>query len=265
MLNVKEKLDAFVALKDLVSIELEQVNSLILEHAKSQVVELIPTITEYITSSGGKRIRSVLTLVSSKLFNTPEKNYHILLATAVEYIHTATLLHDDVIDEKGEVWQLLNVANMDLTEEEYLKVINKKQLFFLLLLEQVDALYNYGLNLGMSYQIVDDILDYTASNQLFGKSIGNDFKEGKVTLPLIIALRSSKLRDELIGLINSNNNADNFEKVFKILKENDAFTKALAIAERYVEAGIKSLDLLPTSNIKSKLIDLILELKSRVA
>jgi len=331
MLNVKEKLDAFVALKDLVSIELDQVNSLILEHAKSQVVELIPTITEYITSSGGKRIRPILTLVAAKLFNPPEQNYHILLATAVEYIHTATLLHDDVIDEsvirrgkpssnhkwgnkasilvgdylfsqafklmvetksltaldtlakssvlitEGEVWQLLNVANLSLTEAEYLKVINNKTaILFAAACEagalisqaskqEVQALYNYGLNLGMSYQIIDDILDYTASNHLFGKANGNDFKEGKVTLPFIIALKSPHLKAELITLIKDKDNAESFIKVANILKENNAFTQALEVADKYINAGIKSLDILPESEIKNKLIDLILELKSRVA
>ncbi len=215
-------------------------------------VWLVGKVGEYILASGGKRFRPLIMLLSSRLFDYKGDN-HIDMAAVIEYIHTATLLHDDVVDKanlrrgsatanvvwgdgasvlvgdyllsrafslavcngnerilkllartttsmaEGEIKQLLNHGDIDTTEEQYLEVVTNKTavLFSASSLvaamlseataEQESALSQYGMGLGIAYQLMDDCLDYTSTDEDLGKSIGNDIREGKVTMPLIHA------------------------------------------------------------------------------
>ena len=241
---------AYLELKNLLSEKLNKVETLIQQKLKSDV-DLIEKMSNHHLSSGGKRLRALLTLGSAKLTGFNEQVRDINLAACVELIHSATLLHDDVIDEsklrrgsqttnsiwgnqssilvgdyllsrcfemmvedgdleilkllsstsakiaQGEVMQLQHKGEADLLEETYIDIINLKtaSLFSAATKtgaclsksndKEKKALESYGKNLGLAFQIADDALDYYAKEKLFGKEIGKDFFEGKVTLPLI--------------------------------------------------------------------------------
>ena len=241
---------AYLELKNLLSNKLDNVEALIQQKLKSDV-NLIEKMSNHHLSSGGKRLRALLTLGSAKLTGYNENKRDINLAACVELIHSATLLHDDVIDEselrrgekttnsiwgnqssilvgdyllsrcfemmvedgdleilkllsstsakiaQGEVLQLQHKGEADLLEETYIDIINLKtaSLFSAATKtgaclsgsnqKEKKALESYGRNLGLAFQIADDALDYYAKEKLFGKEVGKDFFEGKVTLPLI--------------------------------------------------------------------------------
>ena len=241
--------DVFSAYKD----DLQQVEKCISDNIISEI-KLIPEVAHHLIDSGGKRFRPLLLLISAGICGYRGEQ-RFPLAAAMEFIHTATLLHDDVIDEakirrgrisannvfgnavsvlvgdflcfksfrlltetgnidilklisqiayimsEGEVFQLIKRGDINLTEEEYLTIIEKKTAVLISAAcatgailgsaspEKIDALSQFGKNIGMAFQITDDILDYTAEEQEFGKSIGKDLEEGKITLPLIFALK----------------------------------------------------------------------------
>ncbi len=249
------------ALMELTRADMARVNELILSKAGSNV-ELIPQIANHLVSSGGKRLRPMITLASAQLFGYRGEG-HIKLATSVEFMHTATLLHDDVVDEsgmrrgrttarmiwgnqasvlvgdfllgqafrmmvevgsiealdvlsgaaciiaEGEVMQLAAAKNLDTTEDDYLAVIRAKTAALFSAAAEVGpivagagkaeraALKSYGTNLGLAFQLVDDALDYGGSTRDLGKNVGDDFREGKVTLPVLLASRrgSAEERD----------------------------------------------------------------------
>ena len=241
------------ALNSYVSDDLKAVNQLILRRMDSKV-DLVPQLAGHIIAAGGKRLRPLLTLGAAKLCGYPGDR-HISLATCVEFIHTATLLHDDVVDEsnlrrgqetanalfgnqasvlvgdflfsrsfelmiedgslevlrilshassviaEGEVLQLMTTNDTQTSEDTYLEVIKATtaQLFAAACrigavvadrprIEE-EALESYGMNLGIAFQLIDDVLDYSAKQATLGKSIGDDFKEGKISLPVILAFR----------------------------------------------------------------------------
>jgi octaprenyl-diphosphate synthase len=240
-------------LMDLTSADMRRVNELILSKAGSDV-EMIPELASHLINSGGKRLRPMLTLASAKMFGF-QGDAHVKLATSVEFMHTATLLHDDVVDEsdlrrgrktarmiwgnqasvlvgdfllgqafrmmvdvgslealdvlstaasviaEGEVMQLSAAKNLETTEDEYLAVIKAKTAALFSAAAEVGpiiartgrperaALRSYGLNLGLAFQLVDDALDYGGNARDLGKNVGDDFREGKVTLPVILAYR----------------------------------------------------------------------------
>jgi octaprenyl-diphosphate synthase len=241
------------ALNSYVSDDLKNVNQLILQRVDSKV-DLVPQLAGHIIAAGGKRLRPLLTLGAAKLCGYTGDR-HISLATCVEFIHTATLLHDDVVDEshlrrgqetanalfgnqasvlvgdflfsrsfelmiedgslevlkilshassviaEGEVLQLMTTNDTQTSEDTYLEVIKAKtaQLFAAACrigavvadrprIEE-EALESYGMNLGIAFQLIDDVLDYSAKQATLGKSIGDDFKEGKISLPVILAFR----------------------------------------------------------------------------
>lgn len=306
MINAAPKTNPFDDLKSAVLPELQQVDWLIISAAESYT-SLIPHITEYLVSSGGKRLRPMLTLACSKMFAI-DGDSHIKLATAVEYIHTATLLHDDVIDEsllrrgkttanhvwgnkssilvgdfllsqsfklmvsadnmqalsllastaasitESEIWQLELIKKADLSEAEYIRLITGKTallfaaacavgaiLTFRPQLE-IDALYNFGLNLGICFQIVDDILDYTATTHTFGKIQGNDIREGKVTLPFILAYNNANpSQKSYLEELLANPDAD-LSNLVLLLKQTDAVTKSTATAYRYAQKALADLN-----------------------
>lgn len=231
--------------------DMERVNDLILRMAGSNV-ELIPEIAEHLISSGGKRLRPMLTLASALAFGY-RGDGHVKLAASVEFLHTATLLHDDVVDEsdlrrgrrtarmiwgnqasvlvgdyllgqafrtmvevgsmqalailsnasaviaEGEVWQLSAAKRLTTTDADYTAVIKAKTAALFAAAAEVGpvvagagpeaerAMHEYGLHLGLAFQLVDDVLDYGGSSGSLGKNVGDDFREGKVTLPVILA------------------------------------------------------------------------------
>lgn len=240
-------------LLEIVGEDMEAINRIILDKALSDV-ELIPELAHHLIDSGGKRLRPMLAIVSSKLC-AYQGNGHIRTAAAIEFMHTATLLHDDVVDEsdarrgkktarlvwgnqasvlvgdfllgqafrmlvdvgslpvlkilsnaaaiiaEGEVMQLAAAKNTSTTEDEYLAIINAKTAALFSAAAEVGAaitnrpvaeqaaLRSYGKNLGIAFQLVDDALDYSGDSLRLGKSVGDDFREGKITLPLILSFR----------------------------------------------------------------------------
>jgi len=246
-------------LMDLVAADMEGINRIILDKAVSEV-ELIPQLAHHLIDSGGKRLRPMLTLAASKLCDYPGKG-HIRVAAAVEFMHTATLLHDDVVDEsslrrgkktariiwgnqasvlvgdfllgqafrmlvgvgslpvlkilsnaaaiiaEGEVMQLAAAKNTATTEDEYLAIINAKTAALFSAAAEVGAaivnrpapeqaaLKSYGRNLGLAFQLVNDALDYSGDSTHLGKTVGDDFREGKITLPVILSFRRGSDRE----------------------------------------------------------------------
>ncbi len=233
--------------------DLDKINQIILDNCSGEA-DLIADIGRHIILPGGKRIRPILTILSSYICNySNPQNHHYNLAAAVELIHTATLLHDDVVDNgelrrgkktansiwgnkasilvgdyllstafqlmvksnsikvldllsntsrimsDGEVMQLMNSSDIDIKEDKYIQIISQKTAILFAAATSVgaiisnssaqeeQALYDFGINLGIAFQIMDDILDYSSSSNVLGKEIGDDFFEGKVTLPIIIA------------------------------------------------------------------------------
>lgn len=242
---------SLATLSALVGDDLKHVNALILDRMQSPVA-LIPQLAGHIIAAGGKRLRPMLTLASARLCGYSGLR-HIALAACVEFIHTATLLHDDVVDEsdrrrglatanavwgnkpsvlvgdflfsrafqimvadgslsvlkilsdasaviaEGEVMQLMTANDTETTENTYLEVIKAKTAVLFAAACRVgavvaerpkveeEALETYGLNLGIAFQLVDDVLDYAAETATLGKSIGDDFRDGKITLPVVLA------------------------------------------------------------------------------
>jgi len=243
----------------LVSGDMARVNQLILVKAGSDVA-MIPEVASHLISSGGKRLRPMLTLAAAQMSGYAGDG-HVALATAVEFMHTATLLHDDVVDEsdmrrgrpaarkvwgnqasvlvgdfllgqafrmmvdvgvmeclgilsdaaaiiaEGEVMQLSAAKNMATTEADYLAVIKAKTAALFSAAAEVGpvlagrprdeqtALRNYGISLGFAFQLVDDALDYGGSSAQLGKNVGDDFREGKVTLPVLLAYQRGNEED----------------------------------------------------------------------
>lgn len=320
-----ENKSPLVLIKDLVADDLNKVDILIESLAENKL-ELIGDVSLHTFRSGGKRLRPILTLASAKLFNY-QGDAHISLATAVEFIHTATLLHDDVVDHsdvrrgtptantlwgnkesilvgdflfaksfelmgnaqsleifralssasvvisEGEVLQLSSVGKLENSRERYFDVVRAKtaELFASACYvggvlgeakqEQQKALHNYGLCLGIAFQIIDDLLDYSASVEEMGKCVGDDFKECKMTLPVIIAYENAQSDDEksfwqrVIG--DGKQNDDDFAQAIEYMKLHDVNSKSLETAREYAEDARKSLDLLPNTEITSQLNDLL--------
>ncbi len=287
---------AYLELKNLLSNKLDNVEALIQQKLKSDV-NLIEKMSNHHLRSGGKRLRALLTLGSAKLTGYNENKRDINLAACVELIHSATLLHDDVIDEselrrgkkttnsiwgnqssilvgdyllsrcfemmvedgdleilkllsstsakiaQGEVLQLQHKGEADLLEETYIDIINLKtaSLFSAATKtgaclsggnqKEKKALESYGRNLGLAFQIADDALDYYAKEKLFGKEVGKDFFEGKVTLPLITVFQ--KGNEEEKNFLN--------EIMKKKNRTEEDFSETLALINKYkaVEATFK--------------------------
>lgn len=238
---------------DLTAEDMGGVNRIILDKAVSDV-EVIPDLAHHLIDSGGKRLRPMLTIATAKLANY-EGEGHIPLAATVEFMHTATLLHDDVVDDsdyrrgrkaarllwgnqasvlvgdfllghafrmmvevgsfpalkilsnaaaviaEGEVMQLAAAKDLTTTEDTYLAIINAKTAALFSAAAEVGAaigerpaaeqaaLRSYGKSLGIAFQLVDDALDYSGDSAKLGKAVGDDFREGKITLPVILAYR----------------------------------------------------------------------------
>ena len=278
-------------------------------------VGLVQKMTDYHIQSGGKRLRALLTLGSAKLCGYSKGSRDINLAACVELIHSATLMHDDVIDEgtirrgkktlnkvwdllsrcfemmvedgnlevlkllsstsskiaQGEVLQLQHKGEVDMLEETYLKIISAKtaELFAAAtkvgaILSDVDskekdALEFYGRNLGLTFQIADDTLDYNSDLKLFGKKIGQDFFEGKITLPIILLFQKidtdeKKLLTEFFK--KDSREKDDFNKIIILIKKYEIINECYQKAQHYINLASNSLTVFKDSKEKTILKDL---------
>lgn len=305
--------------------DMDRVNALIRSSLHSEVV-LINQISQYIINSGGKRLRPVLVLLSANAFNyasdqNGEKD--ICLAAVIEFIHTATLLHDDVVDEselrrgketanelwgnaasvlvgdflysrafemmvsvnnmqvmeilshatntiaEGEVLQLLNCNDATTTEARYLKVIHCKTAKLFEAAAQLGAVITrqndshiatmarYGMHLGTSFQLIDDVLDYSASSSDMGKNVGDDLAEGKPTLPLIFAMQhGSEIQSQLIKEAIEQGGIEQIDEITRAIEETGALRYTQAAARMEADQAIRALSDIPDSQYKEALISL---------
>jgi octaprenyl-diphosphate synthase len=285
-------------------------------------VDLIPRLAEHLVDSGGKRLRPMLTLAAARLCGYPGQA-HIKLAAAVEFIHTATLLHDDVVDTstlrrgkiaanviwgnkpsilvgdflfsrafqlmvemanhavlgilanasaviaEGEVMQLKSANNLAITESDYLKVVSAKTAaLFAASTEagaaiaavdsgKIAALRDYGYNLGVAFQLVDDALDYSGRQAQMGKSVGDDFREAKVTLPIILAYERADDAAKLFWrrvIEGSPQHDGDLDRAIEYVEATGAIRDTRARAELYASTACRALDPLPSGEIKEALV-----------
>ncbi|MEM6666149.1 MAG: polyprenyl synthetase family protein [Pseudomonadota bacterium] len=303
---------------------MDGVNQLILQRAGSNV-DLIPELARHLISSGGKRLRPILTLAAGQMCDA-EREDIVKLAGAVEFMHTATLLHDDVVDEsdmrrgkqaarmiwgnqasvlvgdyllgqafrmmvevgslgcldilsraatvisEGEVLQLGTARRISTTEDEYLTVIRGKtaELFAAacevgpMLTGRSDAeragLRAYGMNLGIAFQLVDDALDYAGDAGALGKNVGDDFREGKVTLPVVLSFRRGDTgeRDFWRRVIEDRKEEDgDLEHAIALINSHGAVRDTVARARHYGDMARDALALFPESETKTALMEVV--------
>ncbi len=304
--------------------DLASVNGIILDRMKSDI-PLIPELAGHLIAAGGKRIRPVLTLSSAALFGyTGDRQYK--LAACVEFIHTATLLHDDVVDAsdlrrgkasanalfgneaavlvgdflfsrsfqlmvedgsldvlrilsnasaviaEGEVLQLSTANNLDTTEDQYYQVIGAKTAELFAAACEVGAVVagrtpgeiatmrQYGQALGMAFQISDDILDYTASEERLGKALGDDFREGKMTLPVLLALQGAPQAERDFWkrcMTDLDQKEGDLKEAKRLLTIHNAIGRSLDIARQYAADGRNLLSDLPRNDYTTDLEELI--------
>lgn len=305
--------------------EMNRVNEVILKLMQSPVT-LIPELAGHLIASGGKRLRPLLTLSTAKMLGY-EGERHCKLAACVEFIHTATLLHDDVVDQsalrrgketantiwgnkpsvlvgdflfsrafelmvedgslrvlkilsrassviaEGEVMQLMTANNTETTEETYLDVINAKtaELFAAACevsgvvaerpAKEEEALHSFGRNLGIAFQLTDDALDYSARQGVLGKSVGDDFREGKITLPVILAfgrggVEEKKFWRRVMAEGGAEDEAD-LEQAIAYLAKHNALGDTIKRARHYGEIARDALGIFPRSEIKDSLLEIV--------
>ena len=310
---------------ELVADDMSIVNRRISENLNSDVA-LINQLGAYIVQAGGKRLRPVALLLTAKAVN-PEQSEPVvnqtLLAAIIEFIHTATLLHDDVVDEsemrrgretanevfgnaasvlvgdylysrsfqmmvkvnsmrvmeilshttnqiaEGEVMQLINCGSAETTEQQYMETIQSKTAILFeaatqlgaVITKQTDAVESamakYGLHLGTAFQLVDDILDYTADAEAMGKNVGDDLAEGKPTLPLIHAInKSSGDEKKILEDAITNASRDNLTTVLTIIEKTGALTYTSEVAKKQAMLAQEALSVLPDSAYKEALFNL---------
>ncbi len=309
------------AIQALVAADMEAVDGLIRQRLRSDVV-LINQLGQYIISNGGKRLRPRLVLLSARAAGYSDSD-HITLAAIVEFIHTATLLHDDVVDDsalrrgqstanelwgneaavlvgdflysrafemmvevgqmrvmeilahatntiaEGEVMQLINVHDADTTEARYLEIIRSKtaKLFEAgcqlgavlggLSADAEAALARYGMYLGTAFQLIDDVLDYSAATDTMGKNVGDDLAEGKPTLPLIHAMEHASGDDaDVIRRAIEDGGTDSVEEVVAILERTGAIQAARQRARAESARALAELDALDAGPYCDALADL---------
>ncbi len=306
--------DALAALTDLVRADIEICNRLIVERMQSPVA-LIPQLAAHIVAAGGKRLRPLLTLAAARLCGYPPGGTrHVSLAACVEFIHTATLLHDDVVDEsalrrgqasanalfgnkasvlvgdflfarafrlmvddgslkvlailsqasatiaEGEVLQLVTQNDTATTEDQYLQVIEGKTAALFAAATRVgavvadsppaqeDALDAYGRNLGIAFQLVDDALDYAAEQETLGKTVGDDFREGKITLPVLLAFARGTEAERAFWrrtLEEREQTETDLAEAQALILRHGALRDTFARARAYGEAALQALSIFP--------------------
>ena len=314
-------LDRLVALT---SEDLQAVNRIILDQMQSEV-ELIPRLAGHIVAAGGKRLRPLLTLASARLCDYRGAR-HLALAACVEFIHTATLLHDDVVDDsglrrglatanaiwgnkasvlvgdflfsrafqlmvadgsldvlrilsdasaviaEGEVLQLMTSNDTETTEDRYLQVITRKTAALFsaacrigpVVAERPEreelAMERFGRCFGIAFQLVDDILDYSAREAELGKTVGDDFRDGKMTLPVVLAFQRGTEDERAFWrrcLEEQEQNDDDLDLALGLLERHDALADSMARARHYGAEAREALDLFPESEAKRALAEAI--------
>ena len=321
-------------LLDLAAKDMKSVDAIIVERMQSPV-GMIPDLAAHLVSAGGKRLRPLLTIASAHLVDYEGTDHH-KLAAAVEFIHSATLLHDDVVDTsdkrrgrktanliwgnapsilvgdflfarafnlmvetgslpalgvlssassviaEGEVQQLAGLRDVEMSRETYSQVIGAKTATLFAAAAEVspilagrtkrrqNALRTYGMELGLAFQIVDDVLDYGGMESALGKSVGDDFREGKMTLPVILAYAKAKKKKDEIAIsfwqrvITENDQRPvDLEHALSLLRKENAIEDSLAAAEVHSQNAIKALAGFKKGPWKSALIDLAAFVVSR--
>ena len=319
-----KKAPSFDRLMQLVEGDMQRVNQHILEHMKSPVA-LIPQLAGHIIASGGKRLRPMMVLAAARLCGYTGSR-HIGLAACVEFIHTATLLHDDVVDEsdmrrgrdsanalwgnqpsvlvgdflfsrafqlmtadgqlrvlkilsdasaviaEGEVLQLMTANAPETSEEAYLEVIRSKTATLFAAATRIgavvadrpqseeEALASYGMNLGIAFQLIDDVLDYSADQAALGKTVGDDFREGKVTLPVVLAWRRGDADDRefLRRTIERMEQSDaDLQTVMDLMARHDTLNDTIERARHYGAIARDALGVFPEGEVKAAMTELV--------
>ncbi|WP_304618737.1 polyprenyl synthetase family protein [Paracoccus sediminilitoris] len=327
--NVRKPLDR---LSEALSNEMQAVNALIRERMASRHAPRIPEVTAHLIEAGGKRLRPMLTLAAARMVGY-DGPYHVHLAATVEFIHTATLLHDDVVDEssqrrgrptanllwdnkssvlvgdylfarsfqlmvepgnmrtleilanasatiaEGEVLQLTAAQDLATTEAIYLQVVRgKTAALFSAATEvggviagapadQVQALFDYGDALGIAFQIVDDLLDYGGATETIGKNVGDDFRERKLTLPVIKAVAKADDQERAFWartIEKGDQREGDLDHALSLLARHEAMDAARADALAWADKAKASLTALPEHPIRDMLTDLADFVVSRV-
>jgi octaprenyl-diphosphate synthase len=307
----------------LVGEELQAVDTVIHSRMASEAA-LIPQVTAHLVDSGGKRLRPLITLVAARQYGYRGRE-HLKLAAAVEFIHTATLLHDDVVDgsgmrrgrpaantvwgnkpsilvgdflfsrafqlmvetgstavlavlanasaviAEGEVMQLRSSKNLAISETDYLKVISAKTAELFAAAAEAGALIAdagpahaqamraYGHNLGIAFQLVDDALDYSGRQAVMGKSVGDDFRECKVTLPIILSLLDASEEERRFWrktIEVSVQEEGDLSRAIEFLERGGALAATVERARRYARDARDALSIAPDGEIKSALAEI---------
>lgn len=315
--------DAVADLRALCGGELTEVNETILGAMRSQT-PMIGDIAGHLINAGGKRLRPLLTLAAAQIFAYRGAE-HVKLAAAVELIHGATLLHDDVVDAsalrrgeetanmiwgnkesvlvgdflfsqafelmvsagslrvleilsrassviaEGEVLQLTTQKNLKATFEMYLAVVESKTAALFAAAAQAgaviaradarseEALRSYGRNLGIAYQLVDDALDYSGREKSLGKTVGDDFREGKMTLPVVYALDRASAADREFWrrtIADGDQRPEDFEQARRLIVSTRALDDTFACARRYAARAVEDLARVPQNSYSATLIEL---------
>ena len=323
-LEEKEPEPGILALMTLAAPDMGRVDQTILSRAASHV-SMIPDVAQHLIASGGKRLRPMLTLATAALCGYQGAG-HIKLAASVEFMHTATLLHDDVVDEsdmrrgklaarmlwgneasvlvgdfllgqafkmmvevgslpcldvlssaavviaEGEVMQLSAAKDTQTSEDDYLAVIRAKTAALFGAACEVGAILgarpkaeiaacrSYGLNLGIAFQLIDDALDYGGTAAKLGKNVGDDFREGKITLPVVLAFRRGSEKERAFWrrtLEKGDIGDDDIETAMGMLRKHRALEDTIERARHYGAMARDALELFPASDWKHALIDVV--------
>ena len=304
--------------------DIQKVNQTIIDRMESPVI-LIPQVAGHIITAGGKRLRPMLTLASARMCGYQGER-HIGLAACVEFIHTATLLHDDVVDEsdlrrgaasanavwgnkssvlvgdflfsrafelmvedgnldvlrilsqassiiaEGEVLQLVTANDTETTEADYLEVIRSKTAKLFAAASEIGAvvadrpeddwraLDAFGHNIGMAFQLVDDVLDYSARQATLGKTVGDDFRDGKITLPIVLAFQVADEDEKSFWrrtLEDQEQKKGDFRRAVAMLEKSGALAATMERARDYGAKARAALEPFPDDEIKSSLIEAV--------
>ncbi|WP_349236678.1 MULTISPECIES: polyprenyl synthetase family protein [unclassified Devosia] len=309
---------------DATAADMAKVNALILARADSHV-EMVPELARYLIESGGKRLRPMLTVAAASLFGKGTGSA-INFAAAVEFMHNATLLHDDVVDEsdmrrgkpaarmvwgnkasilvgdfllgqafmmmvetgdiaalgvlsaasaamaEGEVFQLAKTGDLSTTPQDYAEVIRAKTAVLFQAACEVGAmsggadapgrkaLARYGLELGTAFQLVDDVLDYRGESDTLGKNSGDDLREGKMTLPVILALADASEAERAVitgALGDAQASDDQVRSVVAIMERHDTLGRTIRQAHAHAGAARDALNAAPAGAMNALLADVV--------
>lgn len=309
---------------DLVSVDMNSVNAVILERMQSKI-PLIPELAGHLIAGGGKRMRPMLTLASARLLDY-HGNRHFRLAAAVEFIHTATLLHDDVVDgsdlrrgkttanlvfgnpaavlvgdflfsrafelmvedgslkvlkilsgasaviAEGEVDQLTAQRQVETSEEHYLQIIGAKTAALFAAASRIaavvaerddkaeEALDSYGRNLGIAFQLVDDAIDYRSDAKTMGKQAGDDFRDGKVTLPVILAYARGNADERRFwedAMLGHRKSDEDLEHAKKLLVRHDTIDATLERARHFGQRAIDAIAGFPHGKAHAAMVETV--------